>query len=170
MFGRNIQQWSLFTLLLLSSTLMYAQVTPPAAYSSGINKNYVRVWEAAAPITDPNTLLTAPLKDVKESTQYFDGLGRPLQTVTKKGSLITDPSSPASSTNAVDMVNAVVYDEFGREQYKYLPFAANNTGGNSSISDGLFKLNPFAQQATFSTAQYPGSHITMARRILRTLH
>jgi hypothetical protein len=31
---------------------------------------------------------------------------------------------------------------------------ANNTGGNSSITDGLFKLNPFQQQQIFMQAQY----------------
>lgn len=153
---RIIQRWLFTSLLWFGGMCSYAQVSPPSAYSSGINKNYVRVWEAAAPIKDPNTLLTAPLKDVKESTQYFDGLGRLLQTVQKKGSLVTDVSTPASAANAVDIVSAAVYDEFGREQYKYLPFAANSTGGNSSISDGLFKFNPFQQQASFSTAQYTG--------------
>jgi RHS repeat-associated protein len=156
MSGYAIQPRFLIAFVLLVSKCTYGQVTAPAAYSSAVNKNYVRLWEADAPIKDPNTLLTAPLKDVKQSTQYFDGLGRLLQTVNKKGSLVTDVSTPVSAANAVDMVTAAVYDEFGREQYKYLQFAANNSGGNSSISDGLFKLNPFQQQASFSTGQYPG--------------
>jgi RHS repeat-associated protein len=131
-------------------------VTPPAAYSSNVKKNYVRSWDATAPITNPADMNTGVFKDVKQSTQYFDGLGRPLQIVVKKGSLVTDPGSPASSTNAVDMVSASVYDEFGREQHTYLPFAANTAGGNSSINDGNFKLNPFQQQAAFAGLQYPG--------------
>ncbi|WP_315817069.1 DUF6443 domain-containing protein [Paraflavitalea speifideaquila] len=67
----------------------------------------------------------------------------------KQGSLTTG-SSP------VDMVNAVVYDEFGREQYKYLPFSANNAGSNPSVNDGLFKANPFQQQAQFYNNQLTG--------------
>jgi hypothetical protein len=62
--------------------------------------------------------------------------------MTKQGSLITGGA-------AVDMVSSNLYDEFGREQYKYLPTHANNTGANASIGDGNFKLNPFAQQAAF---------------------
>ncbi len=54
------------------------------------------------------------------------------------------------------MVSAVVYDEFGREQYKYLPFGANNAGSNPSINDGLFKANPFQQQAQFYNNQLTG--------------
>lgn len=156
MFGSNIWQRSLTGVCLVICLHASSQVSPPAAYSAGINKNYVRVWEATAPLKDPNALLTAPLKDVKESTQYFDGLGRLLQAVQKKGSLVTDTAAPVSAANAVDMVSAVIYDEFGREQYKYLPFAANGAGGNTSLYDGLFKLNPFQQQASFAAVQYPG--------------
>ncbi|HLG38195.1 MAG TPA: DUF6443 domain-containing protein, partial [Chitinophagaceae bacterium] len=109
--------------------------------------NYIRTWDAAYPQNDPNALNTALLKDVKQATQFFDGLGRPLQTVIKQGSFETNGT-------AIDMVSATVYDAFGREQFKYLPSPANNTGGNTSISDGLFKSNPFQQQATFMAAQY----------------
>lgn len=130
-------------------------VTPPAVYSNPVI-NYIRTWDATAPLTDANALLTRPLKDVKTVTQYFDGLGRPLQTVVKKGSLETDPNNLPSSANATDLVSPVVYDAFGREIYKYLPFAANNTGGNSSISDGNFKFNPFQQQAVFYNQQLAG--------------
>ena len=86
------------------------------------------------------------------TTQYIDGLGRPLQTVMKQGSMIT-------GSDPVDMVAPVTYDEFGREQYKYLPFRANNAEGNSSIADGLFKLNPFQQQAAFYSNTNPANPI-----------
>ncbi len=124
-----------------------AQVTMPAKYDSSIKINYIRTWDAMAPISHEDTILTRPNKDVKQATAYFDGLGRSLQTVIKKGSLVTGDT-------ARDMVAPVVYDEFGREQYKYLPFAANNTGGNSSISDGKFKLNPFQQDSTFNKSMF----------------
>lgn len=122
----------------------------PSAYSSGAAVNYVRTWEATAPTTDASSLTTATdPAQARMTTQYLDGLGRPLQTVVKKGSLITNPSNPASASLAKDLVSAVEYDDYGREQYKYLPFAANS-------STGAFQLNPFQQQTTFSAAQYPG--------------
>jgi RHS repeat-associated protein len=93
--------------------------------------------------------MSRPLKDVKIATQYIDGLGRPVQTVIKQGSLETG-AQPS------DIVSPVVYDELGRELKKYLPFAANNRDGNTSLSDGLFKLNPFQQQETFAQTQYAG--------------
>ena len=114
----------------------------PAAYSSSTPVNYIRTWDATAPEQNPNTLISRSLRDVKQTTQYLDGLGRPVETVVKQGSYPTGGS-------AVDFVSPVVYDEFGREIRKYLPFAANTTGNNTSVSDGLFKLNPFQQQQYF---------------------
>ncbi len=118
-------------------------------YSSSIEVNYVRVWEASAPEASASVLPTRPLRDVKMSTQYFDGLGRPLQTVIKQGSLETGSA-------AVDMVVPNLYNSLGQEVNSYLPFAANTTGGNTSTNDGGFKLNPFQQQGTFMNAQYAG--------------
>jgi YD repeat-containing protein len=117
----------------------------PTAYPAGTPVNYVRTWDAVAPEQDANNIMTRPLKDVKQATQYIDGLGRPIQTVMKEGSLETTTGIKK------DMVSANVYDEFGREQYKFLPFVASTTGTNTSVSDGAFKLNPFQQQAAFYT-------------------
>lgn len=130
------------SVIMLNLQVQAQQVAPPA-YTSGIPLNYVRTWDATSPQTNPDTLVAKSVRDVKQVTQYFDGLGRPVQTVIKKGSLITGDTPK-------DLVSPVVYDGFGRETYKYLPFAANNTGGNSSISDGLFKMNPFQQDSTFN--------------------
>ena len=125
----------------------------PATYSSNIPVNFIRTWDATGPEQDPNILMIRPLKDVRQATQYLDGLGRPLQTVIKQGSM-------ATGSTPIDMVSAVEYDEFGREQFKYSPFAANNTGGNPHISNGAFKSNPFQQQATFMVAQYGSQNET----------
>jgi Domain of unknown function (DUF6443) len=119
----------------------------PANYPAGIKINFIRTWDATAPEKNPNTLMTRPQKDVKMATQYIDGLGRPLQTVMKQASMETG-GTPA------DMVSPVVYDELGREQYKYMPFVAGTVGANTSVNDGGFKLNPFEQQQSFMTSQY----------------
>ncbi len=116
-------------------THLQAQVSVPPAYASPTD-NYVLTSSATAPITDPAALAGRPVSDVKQTTQYIDGLGRPLQTVIKQGSLET------SSGNNADLVKSVVYDALGREVYQYLPFPA-------SSNDGSFKINPFQQQAAF---------------------
>ncbi len=135
----------LFTLIVLVVLLRSsnAQIFMPAKYDSSKKINFIRTWDALAPISHTDTMLTRPYNDVKQTTAYFDGLGRLIQTVSRKGSLTTGDT-------AKDFVDPVVYDEFGREQYKFLSFVANNTGSNSSISDGRFKLNPFQQDSTFN--------------------
>ena len=69
-----------------------------------------------------------------ESTTYFDGLGRPMQTVTTQG-------SPTKK----DLVSPIAYDGFGRENIKYLPYISLGT-------DGLYKPSSFAEQASFYTS------------------
>ncbi len=139
-----------FFLCGIASHELVAQVTIPNPYSGSAPVNYVRSWEAVKPVTNANDLTAVvPVQTAKMTTQYYDGLGRLIQTVNKQGSMETGAA-------AKDLVSTVIYDEFGREVYQYLPFAANNTGGNTSVSDGLFKLNPFQQQAVFAAAQFPG--------------
>lgn len=133
----------------LLNLILVAQVQLPAAYGSNAKKNYVRTWSATAPYTDPAVLITKPLQDVKQTTAYLDGLGRPIQSVIKQGSLPT-------GGGATDLVNPIVYDSYGREVYRYLPFAANTTGGNTSVNDGNFKLNPFQQDSAFNKQQFAG--------------
>ncbi|HKZ67024.1 MAG TPA: DUF6443 domain-containing protein, partial [Chitinophagaceae bacterium] len=128
---------------------LYAQRDVPAAYNAAVKLNYVRLWDASAPEQDPAVLPGRPLRDVKQSTQYFDGFGRPLQTVVKQGSVnsYNAANSPGFVPTVIDMVSAIEYDGFGREQVKYLSFASTAT--DASKNDGSFKLNPFEQQASF---------------------
>ncbi len=104
--------------------------------------NYVRERDAMGRITDTIVFGSAGYVDVKETTNYFDGLGRPLQTVQRQ---ITPGDNP------VDVVAPIVYDPFGREMYKYLPYAASS--GNTS--DGGIKLDPFTDQKNFYQNVYP---------------
>jgi RHS repeat-associated protein len=144
----------LFCLAITSAAQLQSQ-TPylPANYSSGVKVSYVRTWDALRPESNTNNITAAAaVNDFRMTTQYLDGLGRPLQTVTKQGSL-------ATGGTAADLVIAQVYDEFGREVYKFLPSRANSTGSNTSVNDGLFKLNPFAQQAAFYGNSFSNSPV-----------
>ena len=85
-------------------------VAPPSPYSSTPG-NYILSWSASAPIQDADDILTRPVTDARQTNQYFDGLGRLLQTVSKQ-----------ATPQHQDMVAPVVYDAFGREQYRYLPY------------------------------------------------
>jgi len=109
-------------------------VATPGAYAN-TTINYIRTWEPSMPSSDPAAVTgSTDVNAVRQTTQYFDGLGRPLQTVSK-----------AVTPGAKDLVVPVVYDAYGRELYKYLPYRP--TTGN--LSDGKFKSDPFNDQKRF---------------------
>ena len=112
--------------------------TLPTPYGSDMPVNFVRVWDAIKPFYYDTAVSSNERTDqqVKQSTQYFDGLGRPLQTVSK-----------GVSPNGFDLVSTVLYDAYGRETFKYLPYV-------STSNDGRFKSNPFAEQNTFIKSLY----------------
>lgn len=89
-----------------------------AWHSTGrMDMNYVRVWTPRVALTDAARVLTDPIDSVAMSTQYLDGLGRPVQTVLKQ-------ASPARR----DMVQPQAYDGLGREPRAYLPYADSVRG------------------------------------------
>jgi len=75
----------------------------------------------------------------RQTTGYFDGLGRPLQTVVKKG-----------HAKGNDLVTVHTYDVLGRESYQYLPYAAP-TGGSlyNNTPAGWIKTNDSTQLRGF---------------------
>jgi hypothetical protein len=118
------------------------------------NQNYIRTRILTRPLiltgAAADSIIT--LSDVQETTQYSDGLGRPLQTVIKQGSM------PTGGT-AKDLVSVNLYDRYGLEPRQYLPFPANNAGANTSLDDGRLKKNPLQQQAVFYNSANPQSPI-----------
>lgn len=100
---------------------------------SGQNMNYIvsnTMLRAGVTESDIDTL---SVQSMSQAIQYFDGLGRPMQTVVTQG-----------SPNKKDIVQPVVYDQFGREARKYLPYVATS-------NDGWYKANPVG------TTSYNGS-------------
>jgi RHS repeat-associated protein len=141
-------EWAMsYTLIFLLAVVHTAEaqdasVVTPAVYSSSLS-NYIRSWTAVQPDTVSGDFTTGSyITRSRLTTQYYDGLGRLLETVVKQGAYPTGGSG-------VDLVSPAVYDSIGRQPRIYLPFAANSTGGNTSISDGGFKSNPFQEQNWF---------------------
>jgi len=117
--------------LLMAGSSSYAQVS------------HVRTWDARIPITDPSGFASRPVTEVLQTTAYVDGLGRPIQTVVKQGSLLTHTSGSG------DMVSPIVYDALGRELQKYLPYVSAGT-------DGSIKTNVLTDQNSFYATQLSG--------------
>ncbi|SDQ01686.1 RHS repeat-associated core domain-containing protein [Mucilaginibacter sp. OK268] len=117
------------------------------ANSFNQNQNYIvtsvpRVGNMKNVGSTPNSgdFINRTTCELMQTVQYFDGLGRPLQTVQVQG-------SPLSK----DVVQAFAYDQFGREVQKYLPYV---TAGSN---DGSYKANALSGgQNQFYTAPPTG--------------
>lgn len=121
-----------------SGSAFSASIYAPDQYlqAGESNMNFIKTEQmlTASPVTTTNV-------DEKIITyQYFDGLGRPIQTVGVKG-------SPAYN----DVVVHQAYDAFGREAKKYLPYAA-------FPGDGLYKATAAVDQLNFYSLTYGMFH------------
>lgn len=119
--------------------------TKPTENTSAL-KSYVRTWDAMGRYTDIATFQTdassaTGYQNIKQTTQYVDGLGRPLQTVARQ-------ASPGSTPK--DIVAPVVYDVYGRENFKYLPYVQSS----GTTNDGNYKATPFTDQDYFYKTAY----------------
>ncbi len=114
----------------------------PSEFSIGTvatNLNYIRTRDVSkAGVTDTVTAdgLISPY-DVRQNISYFDGLGRPIQSVAKQASPLQN-----------DMVSFQVYDPYGRESTKYLPYT-------SPSNTGAYKTDPVSEQSNFNSTQFP---------------
>ncbi|WP_343304191.1 DUF6443 domain-containing protein [Chitinophaga niabensis] len=121
---------------------------PDAAPGTYLNStvNYIRSWEPSMRTTDPLAVTNSSNtnKEVKQTTKYVDGLGRPLQIVSKGTGGMGDNYN---ASTGYDIITPIVYDVYGREVYKYLPYV-------SSAQNGKFRTNPFAEQYNMLQNQY----------------
>ncbi len=151
----NTRQRIINTLaLLLATEASVAQSNPPStqtqapaptvtlyqpnSFSGTTLVNYVRTWEAQQPFTTESALLAATsTAAVHRTTEYVDGVGRPIEDVCWQ-----------MSGNGQDVVAPFTYDVLGREQYQFMPYEAPTT-------TGTFQLSPFTDQNSFYTSTAP---------------
>lgn len=113
----------------------YTPVTlpvPPAYERTTIS--YIRTWLPHIPIKYPALVMSASSGEVRQTTEYLDGLGRRFQIVEKQ-------ISPAGK----DLVTPILYEADGRVHYQYLPY----TPLTGNTTDGTFKTDPFNGQQAF---------------------
>jgi RHS repeat-associated protein len=125
-----------------STAFAYSDTVQIVIISGTPDINYIRVREITKPGVLDSTAASALTStyDVAQTSQYFDGLGRQIQTVTMQ-------QSPLQK----DLVSFNVYDPLGREAQKYLPYVA-------TTSDGNYKPTAQADGSGFNTTQYPGEN------------
>ncbi|MGY4538148.1 RHS repeat-associated protein [Mucilaginibacter sp. UYNi724] len=117
----------------------------PLVTTASANQNYIMTSVPRQPGINP---LATGLStcDMMRTVQYFDGLGRPLQTVQVQGSPL-----------GKDIVLPVIYDQFGREAVKYLPYASSGNDGSykaTAVSDQLNFYHPTG--TAYTTTQLAG--------------
>jgi RHS repeat-associated protein len=82
------------------------------------DRNYVRTVDVLVKgKTSTAAVDNAGTTEAMVSYTFFDGLGRPIQSVVKR-------NSPAQN----DLVTPIQYDEFGRERKKFLPYTDGTNG------------------------------------------
>jgi hypothetical protein len=95
----------------LRATDNFGESTNSSNISVSINQgtndyNYISTSVVLVPgITNPSSVETLTIDQRSKTYQYFDGLGRPMQSVTMQG-------SPAK----LDIVQPIVYDSYGGQQ------------------------------------------------------
>ena len=104
---------------------------PCAVVLSDENYVFKRVYKEGQ--TSP---LTAPTKEqVIEEVTYFDGLGRPMQHVGIR---------QAGGTACEDIVTHIAYDQYGRENKKYLPHPeGTNIGKYRTSTTAISNTNDY---------------------------
>ncbi|GCC52388.1 hypothetical protein SanaruYs_26250 [Chryseotalea sanaruensis] len=101
-------------------------------YNPLVDMNYVTTYSFnIAGVNEQTDLYDLEVEDYSESTTYFDGLGRPVQSV-----------ALGAAGNGNDLISPVEYDAFGREAKKYLPYAHANR-------DGRYQPTALADQSNF---------------------
>ncbi len=112
----------------------------------------VTTWQAVdvLPVSQ-NLQLNAdqlPVAQKMQVTTYIDGLGRPVEKVEREAA-----TQPPGTALWGDVVNFDVYDMYGREPNKYLPYTIqyNTTTGTES---GKYKTNPTNDQGQYYAITY----------------
>jgi len=129
-------KYILLTIVLLTVKDILAQ---PSSSQNYVMTNTVK----QAGITNEGMIPALPIatQGKGQTISYFDGLGRPLQTVVTQG-----------GTTQKDIIAGTEYDVFGREIKKYLPYAdISNT-----VNPGSYKTGWQTTQASFYNGQLQG--------------
>lgn len=109
----------------------YENLALSSSYTPALSdKNYIRTVTRLDKTTPFPTTGARNIKQFNDDVQYFDGLGRPIETV-----------SVAASPTGKDIVSQLGYDEVGRQNKSYLPFT--QSANNGAYIDGTTALVSF---------------------------
>ncbi|HRH47299.1 MAG TPA: DUF6443 domain-containing protein [Panacibacter sp.] len=110
------------------------------------NLNYIREHDVITTgiTTDWKAVDQLTIGQKLQSTTYLDGLGRPVEKISKQ----TATPAQGSSTWG-DMVQFSQYDVYGRQPKQFLPYTTT-----AATEAGKYKVAPTTDQAAYYTAVY----------------
>lgn len=114
---------------------------PTVSHAANDKINYVRTYDVYQPLTafpsDMSLTNAVNAGNIMQTTQYFDGLGRPVQTVARQ-----------ASGNGKDLISFVVYDQYGRQVFQPMPYV------KTTATDGRMQEDPSIDQGAFLNNHY----------------
>ncbi|HSI76430.1 MAG TPA: DUF6443 domain-containing protein, partial [Lunatimonas sp.] len=125
--------------LILVSLLLSGKLDVPQAIAQQ-KENYVYRYHAKEPLKNIQDLVVGSSTQSNKSVTYYDGLGRPKQTIHRQG-----------SAAGWDLIQPIQYDAAGRQTRDYLPYARNN-GGQS----GKFRATAPNEHLAYFSSQFSG--------------
>ncbi|WP_057937325.1 DUF6443 domain-containing protein [Algoriphagus resistens] len=112
------------------------------------NYNSVKKYSARIPSTNKSTLITGGASTSYKTFDYFDALGRQSQTVLKQ-----------STISGKDLITPAAYDQFGRQEKEYLPYARAN-----GTESGNFRPSAISEQNSYYTSLYQTNPIGYSQK------
>jgi len=121
---------------------------PSLVMSQQMSLNAVSHKIPKVPLETVSQLYNASHGDVLTETSYFDGLNRKVQQVTEQ-----------YSSSQKDLIQFAMYDSYGRESKKYLPYAILNNNGQARFAPeqeqaSFYQTNSGVSQTDFPFSEY----------------
>jgi len=136
------------------SYLVSAKYNVNETFSPNSLKNYIVSYSPIESVSDETSLNNLYLENQGAVVQYFDGLGRPNQNVAAN-----------QSFHFNDLVTGVDFDNFGRENKKYIP--STNHGRGSDVTDLSTNITSFyngvAGNAVDGITPFTGNNFTLTQ-------
>ncbi|WP_034230508.1 DUF6443 domain-containing protein, partial [Aquimarina pacifica] len=123
--------------------LLVVVIATISATAQTTTENYVKTTTYQKEFTLESAATSA--EDKIESVTYFDGLGRPKQSVAVQ-----------ASPNQKDIITPIAYDDFGRQNKEYLPYEAT-TNNASYKTDAFEAVLDFYDTSKYENTQNPYS-------------
>lgn len=114
------------------------------------NLNYLRINDIVVPGVQSWLQADAlPTGNKLQTTTYLNAFGHPMQKLVKQGSLkqANAPLDPNNINNYQDLVSTIEYDDLGRTDKSFLPYA-------TQTNPGFYKTNAHNEQQTFIDQKY----------------